>query len=78
MDADGEHQPVSQPHGLADNIEMTIGDRIERSGEESDPLHGGGLARTQGNRKPRFDRSRSAATCRWPAKENLASDRAAP
>ena len=46
MDADGQHQSIGKPYGLADNVEMAVGDRIERSGEESNP-HDGGLARVQ-------------------------------
>ena len=56
MDADGEHQPVGQLHGFADDIEMAVGDGIERSRKERRSLHGGGLARAEVNRKLRLAR----------------------
>ena len=29
IDADRQHQPVGQPHGVAHHVEMAVGDRIE-------------------------------------------------
>ena len=47
MNADREHQPVGKPHGFADDVEMAVGDGIERSGKERNSWHGGGLARVR-------------------------------
>ena len=51
MNSDGEHQPIGHVHGLADHVEMAVGDGIERSRKERRSLHGGGLTRVQVNRK---------------------------
>ncbi len=40
MNADRKHKLVGKPDGFADDIEMAVGDRIERPGKERNPLHG--------------------------------------
>jgi len=55
MNADGKHKPIGKPHDFADNVEMAVGDGIERSRKKRNPLdgsgHDGGLARVPANRK---------------------------
>ncbi len=51
MNADREHQPVGEPDGTFHDVEMAIGDGVERPGEKGCARHGGGLARGQANRK---------------------------
>src|SRR5262245_28329712 len=51
MDADREHEPVGEPDGTPHDIEMTVGDRIERPGKERSMRHVRGLARDPANRK---------------------------
>jgi len=29
MHPDGDHQPIGEPDGLTDHVEMAIGDRVE-------------------------------------------------
>ena len=57
MNADREHQPVGKPHGFADDVEMAVGDGIERSGKKRNPRHGGGLARAPNRCKVRLRRA---------------------
>ena len=42
MHADREHEPVGEACGLADDVEVAVGDRIERPGIERGARHGGG------------------------------------
>src|SRR5262249_54019962 len=51
MGADREHEPIGEPGGLAHEVEMAVGDGIERSRKKRGPRHGGGLARAIGSRK---------------------------
>ena len=51
MGADREHEPVREPDSLAHEVEMAVGDGIERSRKKRGPRHGGGLARALGGRK---------------------------
>src|SRR5262249_52626483 len=51
MGADREHEPIGEPGGLAHEVEMAVGDGIERSRKKRGPRHGGGLARAPGSRK---------------------------
>src|SRR5262245_34436940 len=51
MGADREHEPIGEPGGLAHEVEMAVGDGIERSRKKRGPRHGGGLARALGSRK---------------------------
>jgi hypothetical protein len=44
MDADGQHQPVGEPHRAAPDVEVAQRDGIERSGKERDARHAAGLA----------------------------------
>src|SRR5262249_34616462 len=49
--ADGGQEPIGEPGGLAHEVEMAVGDGIERSRKKRGPRHGGGLARALGSRK---------------------------
>ena len=60
MDADRQHQPVGEPRRLAHDIEMAVGDRVERAGIEGNSRHGGGLARLLA---PKRHAARMAASC---------------
>src|SRR5262249_59691999 len=51
MGADREPEPIGKPGGLAHEVEMAVGDGIERSRKKRGPRHGGGLARALGSRK---------------------------
>src|SRR5262249_19207060 len=51
MGADREHEPLGEPGGLAHEVEMAVGDGIERPGKKRGPRHAGGLARAPGSRK---------------------------
>src|SRR5205807_10562870 len=51
MGANRENQSISQPDGLVHDVEMPIGDGIERSRENCCARHGGGLACTPRGRK---------------------------
>src|SRR5262249_10446986 len=51
MGADREYEPVREPDSLAHEVEMAVGDGIERPGKERGPRHAGGLARALGSRK---------------------------
>ena len=42
MNADRKHEPAGQPDGLADDVEMAVGDRIERPGIKGGTRHVGG------------------------------------
>ena len=39
MNADREHEPVSQPHGVAHHVEMAIGDRVKRPRVKGNSRH---------------------------------------
>ena len=51
MNADRKHQLVGKPYGAVHDVEMTVGDGVERPGKEGCARHGGGLARGPANRK---------------------------
>src|SRR5262249_39420743 len=51
MGADCENQPIGQPDGLAHNVEVSVGDGIERPREKRGARHEGGLACAPGGRK---------------------------
>ena len=52
MDADRDDQPVAQADGVADHVEMAIGDGVERAGIERDTGHMPRLARPGRPGKP--------------------------
>ena len=39
MGSDRQHQPVGEPHGLAHDIEMAVGDGIEGARKERNTRH---------------------------------------
>ena len=51
MGADRENQSIGQPDGLAHNVEVSVGDGIERPREKRGARHEGGLACAPGCRK---------------------------
>src|SRR5262249_22147520 len=51
MGADRENQPIGEPDGLAYNVEVSVGDGIERPRKKRGARHEGGLACAPGRRK---------------------------
>src|SRR3954462_1886218 len=51
MGANRQHQPIDQPHGLTDYVEMTIGNGVKGARKERNARHKRGLTRTARNRK---------------------------
>src|SRR5665647_574399 len=73
MDADGDDQPVAQPHGVPEHVQMAIGDGVEGAGIERDtghkpvyPAPGGPASRTGSPPGPLF--LLSPALNRWPGR----------
>ncbi len=54
MDADGQHQAVANFGRLPDDIEMTVGDGVERPGIQGNARHSARLARQRPARKAAF------------------------
>jgi len=43
MGADRQHEPVGEPRGLADQVEVSVGDGIERPRKKRGARHGAGV-----------------------------------
>jgi hypothetical protein len=54
MGANGEQQTIGQPHGLAHDIEVAIGEGVERARKKRYARHGRGLTRPPPDRKFRI------------------------
>jgi hypothetical protein len=63
MDADRQHQPVANFDRLPNNIQMTVGDGVERPGVKGNAWHCARLARQRPPRKATFQLANGLRAC---------------